>query len=303
MSEQKNTYSSIKDLGIDNNYHVNYIFTDSPLLFGQTTLYQIGRMFCNEKTVVDTHLHNDYYELTIATNGTGVITTNNIDTKISKGDIYLSLPFDTHKITSSITNPLQFDFLSFNTTNPEQIDKLIALQSAFKHPKLRCFNNELIVNLVNHIIVEFSSRSILSEQIVSALLNLVILYSINDFRQNRDVVKYSLNSADILCFQVMNYIDTHITTIKSLEDVSKAFNYNYSYLSALFKNVTGTSMNEFFAQKKFAYAKQLITKGKKVYEVANTLNYSNQYTFSKGFKKYFGISPKQMQQQYNSNIK
>ena len=300
MNYVKNAYSSIKDLEIDNNYHVNYIFTDSPLFFGETSLFQIGRMFCNEKTVVESHLHNDYYELTIVTDGNGVITTNNIDTKIKKGDIYLSLPFDTHKITSSINNPLQFDFLAFNTKNPDQIEKLITLQSTFKHPKLRCFNNELIANLVNNLIAEFSSRSILSEQIVSSLLNLVILYTINDFRQHREVVKYSLKTSDILCFQVMNYIDTHITTIKNLEDISKAFNYNYSYLSALFKKITGTSINDFFSQKKFAYAKQLITKGKKVYEVANILNYSNQYTFSKGFKKYFGVSPKQIQLQNSS---
>lgn len=303
MENNKKTYSSIKDLNYDNNYHINYIFSDNPLIFDGTKLYQIGRMFCNKKTIIDSHMHTDYFELTIVTEGRGIVSTNNIDTEVSKGDIYLSLPYDTHKITSSTSDPLQFDFLSFNTTDPQQIDKLATIQSTFKYPKLRSFTDDFISKLANLIIKEFSSQSILSEKIVSSLLNLIILYSINNFHQSRNVVKYSLQAPDILCYQVMNYIDTHLTTLKNLEQVSEVFNYNYSYLSMLFKKITKTSISDFFIQKKFDYAKQLIIEGKKVYEVANILNYSNQYTFSKGFKKHFGMSPKHMQLGRDFNIK
>lgn len=303
MEIKGKSYSSVKDLNYDNNYHINYVFIESPLIFGSTNLYQIGRMFCNKKTIIDPHLHTDYFELTIVTEGRGIVTTNNIDTEVKKGDIYLSFPFDTHKITSSNNEPLQFDFLSFNTTDPQQNDKLVTIQSTFKYPKLRSFKDEFISKLASLIIKEFSSQSILSEKIVSSLLDLIILYSINNFHKSRDVVKYSLKAPDILCYQVMNYIDTHLTTLKNLEQVSEVFNYNYSYLSTLFKKITKTSISDFFIQKKFDYAKQLIIEGKKVYEVANILNYSNQYTFSKGFKKHFGIPPKQMQLQHASHTK
>ena len=92
----------------------------------------------------------------------------------------------------------------------------------------------------------------------------------------------------------MNYIDTHIFSISSLEDVAETMNYNYSYLSALFRKTTGSTLLSYYHQKRLDVARQLIAEGTmKMTEIAETLNYSSLYSFSRAFKENFGISPKQ----------
>jgi quercetin dioxygenase-like cupin family protein len=97
----------------DNNYHLNKAFFRHPLIYDGLQLLQIGRMFCKSTTVIDTHVHMDCYELTVVTDGQGLISTNGIPTQVKKGDIYVSLPCDAHKIEADSQNPLKFDFFAF----------------------------------------------------------------------------------------------------------------------------------------------------------------------------------------------
>ena len=68
--------------GSEGNYHINKSFFRSPLKFGEVYLYQIGRLFCNSDTVVDTHIHIDLFELTVVTGGRGVVTTNGVSVPV-----------------------------------------------------------------------------------------------------------------------------------------------------------------------------------------------------------------------------
>ena len=72
------------------NYHFDKRFFDDPLNYGNIRLYQLGRLHAGINTVVDTHVHGDLYELTVVTDGCGIITTNGVPVKVGRGDIYLS---------------------------------------------------------------------------------------------------------------------------------------------------------------------------------------------------------------------
>ena len=93
----------------------------------------------------------------------------------------------------------------------------------------------------------------------------------------------------------MNYIDTHIYTIKKLEELAPKFNYSYGYLSGLFQRTTGKTLSEYHKHRKMETGKALILeKKKRISEIAEMLGY-NLYSFSKAFKNTYGISPKIMQ--------
>ena len=90
----------------------------------------------------------------------------------------------------------------------------------------------------------------------------------------------------------MNYINTHIYSLKNLSELSFVFDYNYSYISSFFKENTGETLASYYKRRKIEIAKQLIREGNlSESRIAELLGYSTLYAFIKAFKNYTGMSP------------
>ncbi len=262
--------------------------------FKDIYLYQIGRLLGTDQTEIPAHAQMDYFELTIVTNGKGKIYTNNVVSNVKVGDIYLSLPGDIHKIESSKEEPLDFDFFSFKTDNPDYLQKLEDVTYYMYNPTMRIFRDEKISFLISNAIMEMENENNYSERLLECIFNQAVLYMIRDTHTGKASVKNAQkNKSEALCVKVMNYIDTHIYSLKNLTDITKIINYDYSYISSLFKKTTGRTLSRYFQNIKLETAKQLLLENKlKVSEIAYLLNYSSLYSFSKAFKDKYGVSPK-----------
>ena len=90
----------------------------------------------------------------------------------------------------------------------------------------------------------------------------------------------------------MNYIDSHVYTIKSLTEISEVTGYNYNYASNIFKAATGETVMNYYRSKRLKSAALLLEEDKlSITEVASLLNYSSVYSFSRAFKERYGVSP------------
>ncbi|QUL54264.1 response regulator transcription factor [Paenibacillus tritici] len=76
-----------------------------------------------------------------------------------------------------------------------------------------------------------------------------------------------------------------------LGTLSEIFNYNSAYLGKMFKNQVGEHFNTYLDKVRIEKAKQLLTQGMKVYEVAEQVGYMNADYFNAKFRKYVGVSP------------
>ncbi|KGE20988.1 response regulator transcription factor [Paenibacillus wynnii] len=76
-----------------------------------------------------------------------------------------------------------------------------------------------------------------------------------------------------------------------LETLSELFNYNSAYLGKMFKSTTGEYFNTYVDKVRIEKAKQFLTQGMKVYEVAEKVGYMNPDYFNAKFRKYVGVSP------------
>lgn len=80
----------------------------------------------------------------------------------------------------------------------------------------------------------------------------------------------------------------------SLEKVSEIVNLSPSYLSFIFKEISGKNFVDFINEFRVEKAKELLTStSMTVAEVAEAVGYTNANSFSKTFKKYVGVSPGQ----------
>ena len=275
-------------------YRLGYEFFEQPALFKNTLLIQIGRRQCLPNEIIEKHAHVDWYELTLAIEGSGTVITNDEAVDISKGDIYLSFPGDFHEISSSSKAPLEYDFISFNSKNPTIKKELKRIVSDIYFCSQRIFRDDSVNASVALAISEISSKKQYHEEVISSILEQVIYLTIRNFdEKEKDYKKININEADKLCFQIMHYINTHITSIKNLSALSGVFCFNYSYLSKIFKLTTGRTISDYYQAKRLDMAQLLIAEHTmKISEIAEELNYSSLYSFSKAFKARHGISPK-----------
>lgn len=276
-------------------YHLNYYF-NKPKEFSHIKLVQIGRLYCDKTTQVPEHIHLNWFELTIVTDGEGVLTTNDVDIPIKRGDIYLSFPADRHSISTCAHAPLRYDFFSFYTDSDEYNRWLEKIMQAFGNPQSRIFSDENIQNLVQNSISEFSEESrLLSDTLLTHSFEMILIYLLRNFPTSpRRETLAKVDNADIFCYNIMNYIDTHIFTMKNLEELSEVTNYNYSYLSSLFRKTTGRTLVEYYQSSRFRIARSLVMENKvKISDIAALLNYSSVYAFSKAYKKEYGVCPRE----------
>lgn len=93
---------------------------------------------------------------------------------------------------------------------------------------------------------------------------------------------------------VVRYMYKHLKENLTLEDVVEEFDLSRSYLNAIFQKYTQHAPMDFFINIKMKRACRLLkTTDLYIYEVAQELGYTDQYYFSRIFKKVVGVSPKE----------
>lgn len=276
-----------------NNYSIDFSFIDCPLIFNNICLYQAGKMFCSPQTVIHSHTHISWFELTVAIEGKGKVYANNECVSIGEGDIFLSFPSDIHKIESDDTSPLKYSFLSFSTTIPLYKEELQSILQNFYDCQQRVFQDPTISYLIELIISNVAEHSFEKETLISIILQTIIILLIRNFSYTKTkTIPSYISQNEILCYKIMHYIDINIFSITNLQELSKQFNYNYSYLANVFSKTTKMTLSQYLANKKLEHSKVLIRENRLSFsEIARLLNYSSLYSFSKSFKKHFGLSP------------
>lgn len=273
-------------------YHLDKNYIDDPISFGDLLLFQIGRLHCTEHTVVGMHPHRNWFELTVVTDGAGTVIVGDHADSVSRGDIHLSFPGDFHNIRSDPSSPLKYDFLAFYPQAPHLLAHMEEIMQSRLQGDRRIIRDERIRNLLENAIAEINAPSEFATEILSSALLQIMLYLILDFRTESSVTKRTVSAQEDICYQIMHYIDTHIYTMDSLSELSGWMNYNYSYLSDLFKTVTGDTLQNYYQSRRLRAAQLLLSEGRlKLGEIANLLRYSSIYSFSRAFKDKYGIPP------------
>lgn len=121
-------------------------------------------------------------------------------------------------------------------------------------------------------------NSFQEEYLTSKLFQLYI-----DLFQNETVSKYTQ--------RVRNFIDYNYMGSISVEELAKSFNLNRRYLSRIFKEQIGFSVQEYLVRTRITKATELLKKGFSVQQTANMVGYTDQFAFSKIYKKYTGVTP------------
>jgi AraC-like DNA-binding protein len=187
---------------------------------------------------------------------------------------------------------MKYDFYSFFTVDEKYAARLAELTECLS-PEDRVFSDERISSLVCDAIAEFIENQSYTEELLYSIFKVILIYIIRNLERDTAPRTRSASGADTICYQIMNYIDTHIYALNSLNELSAAIGYNYSYLSDLFKATTGNTISGYYRARRLELAREMLKEGTmSVTEISERLGYSSLYSFSRAFKEAFGTSPK-----------
>jgi YSIRK-targeted surface antigen transcriptional regulator len=120
-----------------------------------------------------------------------------------------------------------------------------------------------------------------------------------DYGERVHKIKTSNYSISVL--KCLNYISQNLYTKISLSQIANHTSVNPSYISYLFKKEVGISITEYIQREKVEEAKTLIESGEKSFaDIYVSLGFIDQSHFTKTFKKFVGISPKDYRLLYSS---
>ena len=94
--------------------------------------------------------------------------------------------------------------------------------------------------------------------------------------------------------KAIRYISKNFSTSLSLEELAEQVNLNPAYFSTIFKQSMGSSFKEYLNMVRIEESKRLLTNTDyALLDIAIAVGFEDQSYFSKVFKKYTGLTPKQ----------
>lgn len=120
-------------------------------------------------------------------------------------------------------------------------------------------------------------------------------------------------TADKTCKKVEEYVERACTLIHdnyastSVQEIARVLHLNRSYLSRIFRDITGISIQAYLTNTRLQAARSLILQDYTISQASTIVGYSDIASFSRAFKNYYKVSPKQylrldMEQRKNNDI-
>ncbi|HDR4902690.1 TPA: helix-turn-helix domain-containing protein [Bacillus cereus] len=145
----------------------------------------------------------------------------------------------------------------------------------------------------------------LSSLYIQTLEQLDNMYSVNRLIEDAlctfaDRVKeFNTRKYSSTIVSCLDYLSQNIYNEISLNKLSQKLGINPSYLSNLFKKEVGISLSEYVQNERIEEAKKLLTLTTySLSEICTWLNFNDQSYFTKVFKKFTGITPRQYRNKY-----
>ena len=274
-------------------YDYTIIDLRPPFVVDGFVLFHAGKSNGHGEIYVPTHTHSDFYEITVATEGNGQSFVGDEPTEIKKGDVFVSFPFENHRLEGDPVNHISYASVSFGVENPAYSEKLKKLWLDNTPPNNRVINCPYAAELINTLLLEFSGeKGKYSHRILASVMEQLTIYILRGFS---DRISYTMSKTPTeveLARQIAHYVDTHLITMKNLNECAEELSYNYCYLSTVFKRVFGITLSEYHRIKRLDMSKALIDDTEhSLSEISEMLGYSTPAAFCKSFKQKFGISP------------
>lgn len=252
-------------------------YTDQYLPYHRHDAYEIYLFICGNTNM---YLEHSCYHLKCG--DLLVINPSEMHRSVCLNDqIYERIGINLKKSVLDRLSSTQTNLLSCFVSHPLGQKNLIHLsEEQMKH----------FIRLADNLCQVLNSSQYGDDILVNSYLSQVLVF-INALYKNSNHT--ADNIMPKLIHNTMTYIEEHLTEKISLEQLSKNFYLNGTYISRQFKKHTGLSIRSYILAQRIALAKALLSEGKNVSESCYLSGFYDYANFIRSFSKSVGVSPGQ----------
>ena len=282
------------------------IYWENPQLYDSVLLYQIGDVCCHSGFTIGNHTQS-CYELSYIVSGKGTYIHQGVPYPVKEGDVFLCIPGEQHDGRADTVDPFRYFYIGFGFAGALDDDDMLThvkrmfeqaqkpiVQDKFgiQEPFISIFNE--LINLKNY-----------STFMIKTYLYQIIVLGYRDFFDSWEkeyMPQSNYDEKEKIVYEVINYIDANLCRIIDLPSIAEELGYSYSHLSHVFSRKIGLTIKEYYDSERFKKAIEWLKESKySITTIAEKLQYRTIHTFSKAFRRTFGISPSEYQSLYFKN--
>lgn len=266
--------------------------------------FAIARLYSDEKTM-GIHIH-DCYEVYFSISGGKQFLIDNRVYEIAAGDIFVINQFESHYLSSvDQTNHVRIvlsiypEYLKRFSTEKTDLtycftyrDPIFGHKLALRENERRQFMYFIHMLAEKHSFGQDALDQAFFLQLMTFLNHTFISRQTKapslDWNEAHNTLRHHYSRID----EILAYIDQHLVEDLSITVLASHFYLNSSYLSKIFKEITGTTINRYIVAKRVARAKALLSEGRSVAETCLLCGFGDYSNFLRSFTKIVGMTPK-----------
>ena len=247
-------------------------------------LYEMGRNKCDPLYSYE-HFVQNRIILHFVIKGKGILRINNRQYQIHKHQVFL-IPDNVRGFYQADEND-PWEYIWFHIGGPKI--PLILKQAGLtaEHPVYTSLDHAKdIEELANDILKHYKRQ----------YYCVGTLYKICDYMIENSSAREEKEQNNSLLYvrNVISYVQLKYSEPIKIDNIALSLGLNRSYLTRLFKEATGYSLQEYLLTYRMKMAvKYLTDESLSVNEIAEKVGYNDCFTFSKAFKRHFDKSPSQ----------
>ena len=219
----------------------------------------------------------DSYTIQYVYSGRGTVIKGNSKFSVGPTQCFILRPGETFRLQADVLNPWTYIWIGFRTglSLPELQNQDVISGKDFEN---------LFLNIAN-------CNKLANRPLEPLLLSYIwkLLFSLQQMNASGD---RTYKKAEDYVERACQLISDHYANI-NVQKIARELHLNRSYLSRIFKEHTGISIQSYLTNTRLHAARSLILKDYTVSQASAMVGYSDIASFSRAFKNYYKLSPKQ----------
>ncbi len=210
--------------------------------------------------------------------GQGILEKNDQVFTVHAGQCFVLRPGERIRLTADIRDPWTYIWIGFRTS--------------LTMPKFLLANDVWDGAAYESLFLEISECNTPANRPLGVLLMSYVWRLLFLLHQASTAPAKSYTRVEAYVDQACLKIHNSFTTI-TVQDLAQELQLNRCYLSRIFKEATGISIQKYITNTRLQAARELLVQGRTVAEAATMMGYADIASFSRAFKQYFKMSPMQ----------
>ncbi len=241
---------------------------------------------------------HDFYEFVFVENGRIFFNSEDTDFELNRNELFLIPPHTPHTCFTKNGEKATVIIVCFKSkssilsilkgTHFIENDIKDLIKKIFKEAKetfVFPFNEKLTLNSNSRL----GSQQLIENYIEEVLIKLIQAGTYDN--QSIQVVADPASLKNSIVDDIIKILKDSIYSKITLDDICNTMLYSKTFLNGIFKELTGSTIMQYYQKLKIKEARHLLDKGKSIAEISYRLNYESPQYFAKVFRKYFDKTP------------